>query len=567
MPADDIVATIGGRSQDVAERIARRLGRSLLSLDSIAELGYARHAASVMLVAPWDAIDSALLAELSLRSTDCGLSVGLLPAELHTEVTVGSRAPSSGQVCAYAMGLGVAHLDLAPDVSLFGPAGGRQFLDAVKAGAEVALLNTHGNGFDMGVGEQIVCARLGAEPVDGALPCFANGGCLRGAGPARDPGRYVDPRELRAEVLILDSCWGVMPRDGLYSPGRGVCEVALQCGATQAVLAPVQVQSTSTARFASILGRYLAGESLGRIALAINGESRALAGEPPSWILVGDPARSGARRMTVPPARETRAGWLVEPAADALTCHRVPPDARKIAVGSAKGDDREAHVWVNGDLQGADRIVTVLRTPDVAAGVRAVPSALRDRARSAATAALLLRTAPHDADPGLLEQLDDQAIAVGLGSPTLDAPAAERIDAGLVTAVTRLASITDGDLIPYWRRWMTQVRSEVCDGPCGGRVRRSVWLDGTVRDSGRLVARCLTHGSIVDRPGTSAEGNGWLDTCAAPEGQRELVVEVESLRLTVRRRGPQRVAATGLAAPDSPYGVDPNDTRSTEGGG
>ena len=488
-----------------------------------------------MLVVPWDAIDSALLEELSAHSTYCGLSVGLLPAELHTALTAGADGQRSGRILAYAMGLDIDRLDLGSDVTLFGTDGTREFLGAVEAGAEAALLNSHGNGFDMQVGSQIVCARIGADPVERALPCFAGSGCLRGPGPDVDPSTYFDARKLRAGVLILDSCWSVMPRDGLYTAGYGICEVALRSGATQAVLAPTQVQSTSTARFASILARYLAGQTLGEIALAINGDSLGVSGEPPSWILIGDPARRGATRITVGLTQESAAGWLVEPVKQALSAHRLPHDADRLAVGTADGDSRELHTFVSRGLEGSDRLVTVLRTPRTSTTAPAAPGTLRDRARAAVVAALLLRVASGDGDRGLLEQLDEQAIAVGVETPAVDVATAERLDAAVAAAITSVARATDGDLVPYWRTWMSEAHSELGTGPCGGQIQRTALVDGAV-NLGRLVARCLTHASLVDRPGLLDEGRPWPDPCSAPDGQEDLSVQVDCLRFSVHRR-------------------------------
>ena len=534
--ADHLVATIGGRACDVAGGLAERLGRTPVNLRSLGDIHGVADAESLMLVVPWDGIDSALLAELPVRATYCGLSAGLLPAELHAAVTARGDAEPSGRVWAYTMDLDVGRLDVGPGVALFGEAGVAEFLEEVEAGAEAALFNTHGNGFDMRVGDRIVCARIGADPVDGALPCFAGGGCLRGAGPVADPSRYIDPRKLRAEVLILDSCWSVMPRDGLYSAGHGVCEVALRSGTTQAVLAPTQIQSTTPARFASILARYLAGEALGRIALAINGDSLAAAGEPPSWIVIGDPARSGAARMTVGSPQESGSGWLVEPLDRVLSADRLPHDASPVAVGKAKDDARDIHAWVSGGGPGSERLVTALRTPPETTVVRAAAGAARDRARAAVVAALLLRVASGEASGRLLEGLDAQAVAVGLDTPAPNAGSVPGMDDALAAAVTRVARESDGDLLPYWRTWMTAAREDVLTGPCGGRVQRTALTDPTVRRSGRLVARCLTHGALVDRPGPLAEGEQWPDPCSDTHGQPDVSVQVDRLRFTLHRR-------------------------------
>lgn len=87
------------------------------------------------------------------------------------------------------------------------PLGSRDGRSFFEARHDVLLLSGHANALDASIGaDLIVCARHGAKN-GGAdvLPCFSDGVCFRqpAAGPRRE---LLDPRGLRARVLVMSGC-------------------------------------------------------------------------------------------------------------------------------------------------------------------------------------------------------------------------------------------------------------------------------------------------------------------------------------------------------------------------
>jgi hypothetical protein len=171
------------------------------------------------------------------------------------------------------------------------------------------FIASHSDGASLPVGPHVVCARMAAQtgPASGrALPCFYDGACLRGEGPAAAPEAYVDPRKLAADALILDMCWGNMPTDGLFEPNATVAGVLLENACARNILAPINVIESSRTRLSDCLARFLAGASLGELTLELNQDR-----EAEFWILLGDPEVRSAARIPVESANRSGRGWRI----------------------------------------------------------------------------------------------------------------------------------------------------------------------------------------------------------------------------------------------------------------
>jgi hypothetical protein len=478
--ARPLVATVGSRERTAGRWWSRTLDRPLVTLGHLGEVEHLRGAMSVALVIGEQDLTGALVDEIIACSRAARLSVGVLPADLDVARTMAAAAqePRTG-VAAFSHFVGDRRIALAEQAALYGAPGVEAFLDTVQAGVEAALLETHGNGFDMPLGRHVVCARLARRPAAGALACFAGGPCMRAR--EGDPeDRFVDPRRLRARALVIDTCLGIHLAGGVYRPGLGVADVVLGSGACAAVLAPVTIQSSSTARFGATVARYLCGESLGEIALALNEEAARAYGERPSWVLAGDPELRGRVRM----ALEDR-----PPAAGAAGCGLSAVRLPRRGVVPAAGDGAYGYVSRRAP-GGVGRMLTHLRAKPVG-GVGATV------ARAAARAALLLRAASAAgeavADAGLIDELEAVARLHG------DAATAA-LDRRVAVAVATLAAARPDGLRDFWSAWMrasASPRNGYC--ACGEQVGAVHLNDPLVRGGGRDLARCGACGTTFDR--------------------------------------------------------------------
>ena len=124
------------------------------------------------------------------------------------------------------------------------------------------------------------------QPPSRALPCFHGGRCLRGDGPVADPERFIGVADVPADVVVLFSCFAVMPDDGYIDPAVALSGRFVRDGTARAFLGPTRVVAGDPQRFEAAVRQYLAGASLGELALFFN-RAPSIAG--PCWVVLGDP--------------------------------------------------------------------------------------------------------------------------------------------------------------------------------------------------------------------------------------------------------------------------------------
>lgn len=295
-----------------------------------------------------------------------GLALGLVPCDPRdpdrarrtaiTLVAPPDPAPRRGLVL-YSDELAARHesgpvVYLGPDDAL---------ADEVAAGAGAIVLHTHSNGVDHRIGRDILCVQADAlrpsAPVAGerAFPCQAGGPCLR---EVRRTRRFVGAAALRAPAIVMLSCTGFVPADGIVDYRFGLAGALLRGPWVRAVVAsflvhtlPLEV-ALATARFLN------EGGTVGELVAVLNQIVRV-----PSYVCLGDPD------VVIPPA--LRAPALSSPPAPAAAVG----DA--IAAGTPASDD---DVVARPRLQAAivTRIADDRNAPPVCDRVRALAGALVD---------------------------------------------------------------------------------------------------------------------------------------------------------------------------------------------
>lgn len=252
------------------------------------------------------------LEQLAAVCGDRGVRCGIVPATAvaaRRHRLLGAAAPA-GRVIAYTEFWDVDWLQLEEGAALAGRAAVGRFVAELTHPSELLLLQTHGNGADMPLGRQIVCARLDAAPParTRVLPCFTGGGCLRGPGPEAEPYRFLPTTALRADTVVLDVCWGSMPDPGLMLQSATVSGRLLSGPWVRNLLAPTRVQRSAPERLVGAVVRSLCGASLGELALELNA-GNARFGAPPSWLVRGEPDQRLPERLTAQPVPRNAAGW------------------------------------------------------------------------------------------------------------------------------------------------------------------------------------------------------------------------------------------------------------------
>ena len=295
-----IVAAWGEGTLAAAEWWAAVLKRPLVQIRQLEEMERLRPIDSVLLVAPHEFLTTPGLENVALWSTQVGLPLGLVPPDpaLARRHSVLERLPRPKRIASFTQFWEIERLTLAKGASVFGFRGGERFLSQCVGGCEAIFLESHGNGSDIPIGDNIVCARMArASGNRCSLPCFFGGPCLRGVGPDRRPELYRDPLDLRADFVTLAVCWGIMPEGSLLDPRTSVASVLFGGGWVRAIMAPFRVYASDTPGFLGASVKYLVGVKAGRLALDLNRRVMRENQAAPCWIVVGDPEIGSTPRL------------------------------------------------------------------------------------------------------------------------------------------------------------------------------------------------------------------------------------------------------------------------------
>jgi len=196
-------------------------------------------------------------------------------------------------------------------------------LEHLRNGVDALVFRGHGNGCDLRMGSSVLCEQADelastSRTALRCLPCHAGGHCLR---ERDDAAEFVGAASVRARVVLLLSCWSVLPADGLFEPVHGFATALFRGGSVAAVVGSVTLVDHVDDITRSCAEAWQGGMSLGDLTLALNDS---LEDHPPSYLCVGDPEMTASTAAVVLPPETA-----VVPAAHERAC----------AVSNVEGDD------------------------------------------------------------------------------------------------------------------------------------------------------------------------------------------------------------------------------------
>lgn len=197
-----------------------------------------------------------------------------------------------------------------------------EFFGRAQAGAQVLVLNAHGNGADFLCGQRVICVNAdGFRPVQTpglqSLPCNHGGRCIREPKVFDD---FIGASRLRCAAAILLSCSGLRPADGAIGYGASLASALLRAGAL-CVVASTLDHHAGVKHIAWVCRALAKGATLGEIANGLNART-----VMPSYMCLGDPTlalKPLARR-----AQQQRSGE--QPPATSTGGHPAAHDPRAV---------------------------------------------------------------------------------------------------------------------------------------------------------------------------------------------------------------------------------------------
>ena len=159
-----------------------------------------------------------------------------------------------------------------------------RWLDLVGGGVGGAVIHSHGNGADMRLSDQVLCARLGLGRMSeyrDVLPCHAGGPCRLDHRPFR---AFVRPEAIDADVVVLLSCSGAPVSDAIIDPSATISERLLNT--THAVVASTRLNYLMPAVAAAAAAFLARGGTAGGLANRLN---ELPTSAQPSYVCLGDP--------------------------------------------------------------------------------------------------------------------------------------------------------------------------------------------------------------------------------------------------------------------------------------
>lgn len=162
------------------------------------------------------------------------------------------------------------------------------FLRRVAGGVEAAVVHAHGNGADLQFGPHVLCVQvdhLRGTPPPGqlVLPCQAGGPCRLSHLPLT---AYWGASAIRARILVLASCWGYHPADGLLGPEALLGTALFRGPSVEAFVASTRVTYNTPDLASAALAFLELGGTAGQLALLLN---RFPGTATPPYVCVGDP--------------------------------------------------------------------------------------------------------------------------------------------------------------------------------------------------------------------------------------------------------------------------------------
>lgn len=203
-----------------------------------------------------------------------------------------------------------------------------EFFAQAEVGAQVLVVNAHGNGADFLCGARVICVHADQfRPLpterQRSLPCNNGGPCIREPQAFDD---FVGASRLRCAAAILLSCSGLRPADGAIGHGATMASALLRAGVS-CVVASTLDHHAGVSQIAWACRALATGATLGEIADELN--ARTLV---PSYLCLGDPTLA-----LKPLVRRARPGSGEQPRAT----HGLTAEGRAARRVSAKVRDAQ----------------------------------------------------------------------------------------------------------------------------------------------------------------------------------------------------------------------------------
>jgi hypothetical protein len=138
----------------------------------------------------------------------------------------------------------------------------------------VLIVVAHGNGVDLKLSDSVaLCAQRSDLAVTAAqrgerfLPCHVGGVCVREAAGIRS---HLGPEMVRAELIVMLTCWGLLPADGWLSGRLSFLHALLRGPSARAVVTSIRAVSEPRALREEVVTSLANGLSSGELALGMH---------------------------------------------------------------------------------------------------------------------------------------------------------------------------------------------------------------------------------------------------------------------------------------------------------
>ena len=382
----------------------------------------------------------------------------------------------------------------------FGRAEVEPFLAALDTGAGALVFHGHGNGADFRVGHSALCVQAddlrpaAGRPGERFLACQAGGRCRLEHKGLRS---FLGASQVHAGIVVLLSCAGVAPADGLFGLRFLFSQALLRGDHVRVVVSSVRVNANTAAQGVAVARLLAAGCRAGELPLYLNSDSSAGG----CFLCIGDPEAA----PTVPAALRAAA-----PLAAALPA-AVPQAA---PLSTAAPSPRRAQppamprVGLPGRMLGADPLSTLAAQGAIEelarkAAARALQALLVELAaaagdEAAGPAAALADRLQHDALSWLREP-DETPVAAALRARRQSNGGLDRDLCGFFATILALRG---PDLYAY----LAPAADAGAEQPaahrhgCGARLFRSVLPAPGVAGAERWLWICERCGNAADTP-------------------------------------------------------------------
>lgn len=285
-----LLIAVGSQACEAAAADPRGHGKELVQAarwqdipDLLADGG---QAGSALVVVPGDQLTYAAVESLLAASVRSRVPVGVLPAGRDGQV-LGAGRPK-GPPARHA-GMMYCHFRnrFGCDAE-YGREESEAFLTRLAGGVEAAVFHAHGNGADLQLGPHVVCVQADdlrgkPRPGDLTLPCQAGGPCRLAHLPIE---AYWGAATIRARIVVLVTCWGYHPADGVISPEVLLGTALFRGPAVEAFVASTRVTYNTPEVTQAALAFLEMGGTAGELTLLLN---QFPGTATPAYVCIGDP--------------------------------------------------------------------------------------------------------------------------------------------------------------------------------------------------------------------------------------------------------------------------------------